>query len=111
MKETLNCFDDEQASVTRDEVRHEGEARSHGNAALAIRLRIFIDCIPESLVIGMLVVSTTGISIAFITDVFLANMPEAMSSSVSIRDNGLTLDQGICNVGPHYHCDRNGCVH
>ncbi len=91
LKETLECFDDEQVSVTRDEIKHEGEARSHGNAALAIWLGIFIDCIPESLVIGMLAVSTSGISIAFITGVFLANMPEAMSSSVSMRDNGLSL--------------------
>jgi zinc transporter ZupT len=52
---------------------------------------IFIDCIPESLVIGMLAVSPSGISLAFIAGVFLANMPEAMSSSVSMRDSGLSL--------------------
>jgi len=90
-KETLKFLEGGQVSVTRDEIKHEGEARSHGHAALAIWLGIFIDCIPESLVIGMLTASTTGISIAFIAGVFLANMPEAMSSSVSMRDNGLSL--------------------
>ncbi|MEX2354183.1 MAG: cyclic nucleotide-binding domain-containing protein [Gammaproteobacteria bacterium] len=90
-KETLQLLEGDQIPVTRDEIMHEGESRSHGHAALAIWMGIFIDCIPESLVIGMLTASTTGISIAFITGVFLANMPEAMSSSVSMRDSGLSL--------------------
>lgn len=92
-KETLNFLEGEQVSVTREEIKHEGEARSHGNAALAIWMGIFIDCIPESLVIGMLAVSASGISLAFIAGVFLANMPEAMSSSVSMRDSGLSLSK------------------
>ncbi len=90
-KETMESLDKEQVAVTTEEIRSEGEARSHGNAALAIWLGIFIDAIPESLVIGMLAVSPGGVSLAFIVGVFLANMPEAMSSSVSMRDNGLTL--------------------
>jgi len=90
-KETLKLLEKGQVAVTREEIKSEGESRSHGHAALAIWLGIFIDCIPESLVIGMLAVSATGVSLAFITGVFLANMPEAMSSSVSMRDHGLGL--------------------
>ncbi|MEX2523370.1 MAG: cyclic nucleotide-binding domain-containing protein [Gammaproteobacteria bacterium] len=90
-KEILKHLETQLHPVSRDEIREEGEARARGNAALAIWLGIFIDCIPESLVIGMLAASTGGISLAFITGVFLANMPEAMSSSVSMRDNGLGL--------------------
>lgn len=89
--EILKHLETQLRSVTHDEIRKEGEARSRGNAALAIWLGIFIDCIPESLVIGMLATSAGGISLAFITGVFLANMPEAMSSSVSMHDNGLSL--------------------
>ncbi|MGK0298593.1 MAG: CRP-like cAMP-binding protein [Gammaproteobacteria bacterium] len=89
--ETMKFLDKEQVAVTTEEIQSEGHARSHGNAALAIWMGIFIDAIPESLVIGMLAVSPTGISLAFIVGVFLANMPEAMSSSVSMRDNGLSL--------------------
>ena len=90
-EETLKFFEESQVSVSREEIKGEGEARSHGNAAIAIWLGIFIDGIPESLVIGMYAVSTTGVSMAFITGVFLANMPEAMSSSVSMLNNGLSL--------------------
>ncbi len=84
-------LDEHHVSVSKAEIKHEGQSRARGNAALAIWMGIFIDCIPESLVIGMLAASSDGISLAFIIGVFLANMPEAMSSSVSMRENGLKL--------------------
>ncbi len=70
------------------------EQHKHGNPALAIWMGIALDSIPESLVIGMLVVTSaaegTAFSIAFIAGVFLANMPEAMSSAVTMRKGGMT---------------------
>jgi Na+/proline symporter len=39
----------------------------------------------------MLAVSSGGISLGFIAGVFLANMPEAMSSAVSMRANKMSL--------------------
>jgi zinc transporter ZupT len=69
------------------------EAKKHGNAALAIWLGIGLDAIPESLVIGMLVVAaaaeSTTISLAFVVGVFLANLPEAMSSAVTMVQGGM----------------------
>jgi len=66
-----------------------------GGAALAIWLGIALDGIPESLVIGMLVVAGAatgrGMSLAFIVGVFLANLPEAMSSAVTMQSNGMRL--------------------
>jgi len=70
------------------------EIKEHtdGSAALAIWMGIALDAIPESLVIGMLVViaaaSGTGMSLAFIAGVFLANLPEAMSSAVTMKREG-----------------------
>ncbi len=61
------------------------EAISSANVAKAIWLGIAIDAIPESLVIGTLAAEKEGMSIAFIAGVFLANFPEAMSSSVSMH--------------------------
>lgn len=58
------------------------------SAGLAIWLGILIDTFPESLVIGMLAVSPDGISYAFIVGVFLANFPEAMSSSSVLKRAG-----------------------
>lgn len=60
-------------------------------AAMAIWLGLLIDAVPESLVIGMLNNSTLGMSLAFIAGVFLANLPEAMSSSVTMNRSGMRL--------------------
>ncbi|MCP4678511.1 MAG: cyclic nucleotide-binding domain-containing protein [Deltaproteobacteria bacterium] len=74
----------------------EQEVEEHGNkggAATAIWMGIALDGIPESLVIGMLVVAAAAqnkmISLAFIVSVFLANLPEAMSSAISMRRSGI----------------------
>lgn len=79
-------------SFSEKEVEQEIEEHSGGGAALAIWLGIALDGIPESLIIGMLVViaaaSGTTISIAFIAGVFLANLPEAMSSAVTMKHQG-----------------------
>ena len=58
-------------------------------AALAIWLGILLDGIPESLIIGMLSASTGGIRLAFIAGVFMANLPEAMSSAIGMRRSGM----------------------
>ena len=60
-------------------------------AALAIWLGILLDGIPESLIIGMLSASVTGMSLSFVTGVFMANLPEAMSSSVGMRKSGMSF--------------------
>jgi len=89
--ETFAKLDDLGLSVSNEEILAEGRERSKGHAAMAIWLGILIDGIPESLVIGMLAVSSGGISMGFIAGVFLANMPEAMSSAVSMRANKMSL--------------------
>ncbi len=66
-----------------------------GGSATAIWLGIALDGIPESLIIGMLVISAAAnnqnMSIAFIAGVFLANLPEAMSSAVTMKRQGMNL--------------------
>ncbi len=74
----------------------EKEVQEHKeSAALAIWLGIALDGIPESLVIGMLVVVAAAanqpMSIAFIAGVFLANLPEAMSSAVTMQRQGTSV--------------------
>jgi CRP-like cAMP-binding protein len=89
--ETFAKLDALGVPVSEEEILAEGKERSKGHAAMAIWLGILIDSIPESLVIGMLAVSSGGISMGFIAGVFLANMPEAMSSAVSMRANEMGL--------------------
>jgi CRP-like cAMP-binding protein len=81
--------------VTESDLNHEVKKHTGGGAALAIWLGIALDGIPESLIIGMLVViaaeSATTMSLAFIAGVFLANLPEAMSSAVTMKRQGSSL--------------------
>jgi zinc transporter ZupT len=78
--------------VTEEEIAREA-SEGGGGAALTIWLGIALDGIPESLVIGLLVVAAAAesrsMSLAFIAGVFLANLPEAMSSSVTMREGGM----------------------
>jgi CRP-like cAMP-binding protein len=81
--------------VTERDLTAEIQEHGGGGAALAIWMGIALDGIPESLVIGMLVVAAnaagTPMSLAFIAGVFLANLPEAMSSAVTMKRQGARL--------------------
>lgn len=85
-------LDDLNMPVTEGDIRRESRSAqgAGAGAALAIWLGIAIDGIPESLVIGTLAIDPEGVSLAFIAGVFLANLPEAMSSAVSMRSNGMS---------------------
>lgn len=63
------------------------ELTEHRGAPLAIWLGILLDGIPESLVIGASVVQA-HISYSLIGGLFLSNYPEALSSSVGMRQHG-----------------------
>lgn len=71
-----------------------------GGAALAIWLGSALDGIPESLIIGMLVTAAvatnSALSLAFIAGVFLANLPEAMSSAVTMKKQGKSIPYIMC---------------
>ena len=89
--EAEGLLDEINIPIDDDDIRHESSNASRMvGAAMAIWLGIAIDAIPESLVIGTLATGPEGISMAFVAGVFLANMPEAMSSAVSMRNNGLS---------------------
>lgn len=66
-------------------------AAAHGSAALGIWLGILLDAIPESLVIGLSIVGMTAAPWGLIAGVFLANLPEAMSSSVVMRQQKFSV--------------------
>ena len=61
----------------------------HGGAAMAIWLGILLDGIPESLVIGASMIGSGAVSLTLIAGVFLANFPEALSSAVGMRRQGI----------------------
>jgi zinc transporter, ZIP family len=59
-----------------------------GGSALAIVLGIVLDGIPESIVIGLTLVSGEGIGIAIVVAVFLSNIPEAIAATTGLRSGG-----------------------
>ena len=65
--------------------------KSHTGAPIAIWLGIFLDGIPESLVIGAYMIHTSHISLSLIAGLFLSNYPEALSSSVGMRQQGMSF--------------------
>ncbi|MBL7003970.1 MAG: cyclic nucleotide-binding domain-containing protein, partial [Gammaproteobacteria bacterium] len=62
---------------------------SNKGAPLAIWLGITLDGIPESLVIGASMIDGF-IPLSLVTGLFLSNYPEALSSSIGMRKQGLT---------------------
>ncbi|KZK75103.1 MAG: hypothetical protein A3K90_02955 [Pelodictyon luteolum] len=63
--------------------------RDHKNAPLAIWLGIFLDGIPESLMIGAMMTKMPMISLSLLAGLFLSNYPEALSSSAGMRQQGM----------------------
>ncbi len=94
-------------SIRRSAV-HPGEAEREvisersGAAAVGIYLGLFLDGIPESFAIGALVVGGAAFNFPLIGAIFLSNLPEAMGSSVIMKQIGysplriLTLWGGLC---------------
>jgi len=78
---------------TRD-TKHGGGGEAHGHenvhAAMMIWLGILIDAVPESIVLGILAsTASSGSLMTFVIGVFLANLPEAMSSSSTMAACGI----------------------
>jgi len=71
----------------KDDKKHES---TPAGGVWSIWLGMLIDGVPESLVIGFSSSSPKSISIAFIAGVFLANLPEAMCSSIAMHLHGLS---------------------
>jgi ZIP family zinc transporter len=63
-------------------------AGDESSSALAIVLGIVLDGIPESIVLGLTLLSPTGISAAMLAAVFLSNFPEAVAATSGLRAGG-----------------------
>lgn len=58
------------------------------NVALAMWLGIAVDSIPESVLIGF-ITNEKAMTVAFLSSIFVANFPEALSSSSMLKDSGM----------------------
>jgi zinc transporter, ZIP family len=57
-------------------------------SGLAIVLGAVLDGIPESIVLGIGLLAGTGVSVAFITAVFLSNLPEGLAATTGLLTAG-----------------------
>jgi len=75
------------------EIKHAlKEGHGGGGAALSMWLGIFLDGIPESLVIGASMIGA-AVSPALIGGLFFANLPEAMSSGTMMKNQGTSTSK------------------
>ena len=68
--------------------RKDPDGGQAGGVALAIVLGIVLDGIPESIVIGLGLLTGAGVSVAVLTAVFLSNLPEAIAASTGLAKAG-----------------------
>lgn len=57
-------------------------------SGLAILLGTVLDGIPESMVLGLSLLGSGGVSVAMLAAVFLSNLPEALSSTAGLSKSG-----------------------
>jgi ZIP family zinc transporter len=52
-----------------------------------------LDGIPESIVLGLTLVSPTGLSVAMLAAVFLSNVPESVAATSGLRNGGWRMSR------------------
>jgi ZIP family zinc transporter len=79
--------------------RHGARHRKHPGArqpsedqqagsGVAIAVGALLDGVPESVVLGVSLLSGGGVSLSFLAAVFISNVPEGMSSAAGMKSNG-----------------------
>ena len=69
--------------------RKSADAHGPGSSAKPILLGTVLDGIPESVVLGLTLLSGEGLSVAFFVAVFLSNLPEAISATTGFVKEGV----------------------
>ena len=86
IKNSLNQIDNKKAILPVNTIGF--DVSEHKGAPLGIWLGLFLDSIPEALVIGASV-AQAGLGFSLLAGLFFSNYPEALSSSVGMREQGL----------------------
>ena len=68
--------------------RKDAGGDQQGGSALAIVLGTVLDGIPESMVIGLTIFQGGAVGAAYLTAVFISNLPEAISSTAGLVTSG-----------------------
>src|SRR6187399_973797 len=68
--------------------RKDADGGQQSGSPLAIVLGTVLDGIPESMVIGLTIFQGGAVGVAYLTAVFISNLPEAISSTAGLRLGG-----------------------
>ncbi|MEQ9439060.1 MAG: ZIP family zinc transporter [Cyclobacteriaceae bacterium] len=71
----------------RHRKRADGDLHEDNNG-LAIAMGALLDGIPESIVIGLSLISGTGVSLVAVIGIFISNLPEGLSSTTGMKQSG-----------------------
>src|SRR4029077_17010294 len=67
---------------------HDSPSSGAGEAGLPIVLGAVLDGIPESIVLGLGLLTGNGISVAFLVAVFISNFPEGLAGTSGLLQSG-----------------------
>ncbi|MBI5541069.1 MAG: cyclic nucleotide-binding domain-containing protein [Bacteroidia bacterium] len=84
-KKAISNLDGKSSSIHSSDLKSQS-VKHAGGAALAIWLGIMLDGIPESIVIGSSLLTMGTMSLSLLAGLFLSNFPEALSSSIGLRE-------------------------
>jgi zinc transporter ZupT len=87
-KEALEHFEGKKSNITQSDVNE--EVSEHGNPSMAIWLGMMLDGIPESIVVGSSLLLHPTMSLSLLAGLAISNFPEALSSSVGMRKQGMS---------------------
>jgi zinc transporter ZupT len=86
--EALEHFEGKKANITQSDVNE--EVSEHGNPSMAIWMGMMLDGIPESIVVGSSLLLHPTMSLSLLAGLAISNFPEALSSSVGMRKQGMS---------------------
>jgi zinc transporter ZupT len=86
--EAFDHFEGKKNNITQSDVNE--EVSEHGNPSMAIWLGMMLDGIPESIVVGSSLLLHPTMSLSLLAGLSISNFPEALSSSVGMRKQGMS---------------------
>ncbi|HKE52187.1 MAG TPA: ZIP family zinc transporter [Actinomycetes bacterium] len=83
-----DLFIDRAGGANRKSMTGDGGGSGGESSGRAIVLGTVLDGIPESMVLGLSLLSGEGVSLTMLAAVFLSNLPEAMAATSGLRTSG-----------------------